>query len=401
MSRRFDDSSSNNTSPHVLNAFRSPSMPPYSTDPQLSLTRHADPEYENSSDTIADLYASSEHMSDTLIPSSPPKFDAFGVHKMEVDDDDAPTDEDATDDDMADENGANTTLHQSTNLAHERNSTVKYTSSYGVPAGRSTSHPASSFILAARSESSFGRRAPESIVSSVFDNDKVTDLMFDNMDLERVPDVVRDLVDHTDLANRLFKMNFSYNCLLRLDQSVYQITRLEFLDLRANRLSELSALIGELVNLRELHLGHNQLKTLPVELLTLPKLKILTTYPNKFIAKPEEMITQNGSDLSKLFVVNPTISLQELSRRSILNFLRGMTHTEVDYTLREIHTVYQQLIVPTAQAVEIGRVCSVCKQPLVEPVAYHLRWTKHGEDRSGETIPFQTLYCSGSCFSAP
>lgn len=366
-------------------------MPPYSTDPQLSLTRHADPEYENSSDTIADLYASSEHMSDTLIPSSPPKFDPAESYNMNVDGDE-PTDEDVTDDDMADDNIANDTFHQ--------NSTFRYSSSYAVPAGRSTSHPASSFILAARSESSFGRRAPESIVSSVFDDDKVTDLMFDNMDLDRVPDAVRDLVDHTDLANRLFKMNFSYNYFLHLDQSVYQITRLEFLDLRANRLSELSALIGQLVNLRELHLGHNQLKTLPHELLTLPKLKILTTYPNKFIPKPAEMIAQNTSDYSKMFVVSPTISLQELSRRSILKFLRGMSHTEVDYTLREIQSVYQQLIIPTAQAVEIGRVCSVCKEPIVEPVAYRLRWTRHGEDRSGETVPFQTLYCSGSCLSA-
>jgi len=65
--------------------------------------------------------------------------------------------------------------------------------------------------------------------------------------------------------------------------------RAKTLDLSEMRITELPDEIGELVNLNEFRLGHNQLSTLPEQIGQLANLRILDLLTNRFRRLPEQI----------------------------------------------------------------------------------------------------------------
>lgn len=354
-------------------------MPPYSTDPELSYLRHRDPDYIDSSelgDAFSDstAVASDAVASSSAMASSPPKSDSMenDFHLEDYEGCDEPTDED---EDIP--NAMNAITQSVRNFQSE-----------------STLRPGS-FILATRAHSSHNL-SPEKLIAAVYDDEKTTDIHLDERELDAVPVACQDLIVYESLKRRRFKLDLSVNKLVSVNKFLYEIRNLEYLSLRLNQIEELSPLIGQLTELKELHLGNNNLKTLPIELTQLHNLCTLTTYPNDFIPPPE-----NGA--SEAFWQEQQVpSLVELAQRRIAETGFEYPYDDLESMLSQIVLAHPDLMLaklldPVLHTVLVGRICSICKRPVIKPFARHLHWKKHVEDRSGGIVPYQTTFCSGRC----
>ena len=79
------------------------------------------------------------------------------------------------------------------------------------------------------------------------------------------------------------------NQLVGLPTSIHRLTKLEFLYLSENKLTELPAEIGDLRELRTLIVTYNQLVGLPTSVQRLTKLEELYLYGNKLTELPAEI----------------------------------------------------------------------------------------------------------------
>lgn len=357
-------------------------MPPYSTDPELSYLRRRDPEYIDSSDpgdvtNDSTAVASSDAVAEpSAMASSPPKPDLiennFLLENSEEQDE-------PTDDDENAHDGIEPNMHAARKVLSE--STLRN----------------GSFILAARATSSM-YLTPEKLIAAIYDNEMITDIHLEERELAGIPLVCQDLTIYESLKGRRFKLDLSVNNLVSVNKFLYDIQNLEYLSLRLNQIEELSPLIGQLTELRELHLGNNNLKTLPIELTRLRNLCTLTTYPNSFFPPPENGIKE------ALSLVQPVPSLVELAQRKLAQAGFDLLYDELKSTLKQIVVAYPDLMLtklldPVLHTVLVGRICSICKIPVITPFAVHLAWKKHGEDKSGELVPYQTTLCSGRCLN--
>jgi len=384
----------------------------YSTDPALSLSRHEDPDYVNSSDPP--LPSSSDTaMSVDPIPSSPPGSDIkmddlyarhvptydrsqlYDHSPLRDDDQAGDTDED-TDDDSRDVTFTGNFLEPLSqpsvassmgNFYASSQSTMKQDSQI-IPASRA----GSLFVPIASRTASLRQNRAERAIDRVFEGTSNA-VNLDQDDYEAVPDACRALADHEDLGGRRYHLSLSKNHIRFIDKFLYRIDRLKYLNLRENDITELTAMISELVNLNELHLGHNKLQTLPAELFNLPELKTLTTHPNEYLMAPED-----GS--ARLIRYSKQPSLVDFSQRAIAQAGFDQEFPDFRRLLAGWAGEFPQLVQPILYTVQIGRVCSVCFNPIVRPLATFLNWTRHPADHSAGTVPYQTVLCSDTCIHA-
>src|SRR3970040_1175386 len=76
---------------------------------------------------------------------------------------------------------------------------------------------------------------------------------------------------------------------LKRNEEIGQLTNLQYLELRDNKLTTLPAEIGRLTNLQTLTLSDNKLTTLPAEIVRLTNLQYLWLYYNKLTTLPAEI----------------------------------------------------------------------------------------------------------------
>lgn len=157
--------------------------------------------------------------------------------------------------------------------------------------------------------------------------------------LTTLPEEVRNL-------QKLTKLNVSYNTLKKADQ-VCHFVQLEELDLGHNRLKSVPKSIGLLSCLKKLNLSHNHLSELPTEFGKLCHLSTLNLSRNKFELLPREIYSLkelNYLDLSfnRLESLAPFFCLPKLQNLNVshnrllsipylLCALRELTHLDISH----------------------------------------------------------------------
>lgn len=115
------------------------------------------------------------------------------------------------------------------------------------------------------------------------------------------------------------------NGLTYIPNEVWQLEKLEILDLRGNNLAELPPEIGLLKNLRELDLGGNKLRQLPSEIGNLVNLKVLRLWGNQLAMLPLEIgklsnLQQLDISSNELIELPPEIGkLSNLEKLQVFN----------------------------------------------------------------------------------
>ena len=128
-------------------------------------------------------------------------------------------------------------------------------------------------------------QAPEAWKGVGMEDDRVVRLNFSpyptrwTRPLLAVPAVIGQLTS-------LEQLNLRGNKLTSLPAEIGQLTSLEQLNLGGNKLTSLPVEVGQLTSLKELSLGGNRLTSLPVEVGQLPPLQTLDLCGNRLIRVP-------------------------------------------------------------------------------------------------------------------
>ncbi|KAK6190850.1 hypothetical protein SNE40_002626 [Patella caerulea] len=109
-----------------------------------------------------------------------------------------------------------------------------------------------------------------------------------------------------------------------LDEHIFKLNLLNYLDISKTCLPNLSESIGKLTELMRLSLGNNQLTTLPPTIGNLSKLKLLDLSNNKLESLPEEL-----SQLTHLETLN--LSVNKLTRIPLIGKLAALAIFDVSY----------------------------------------------------------------------
>ena len=352
---------------------RLPSSGIYNLDVSLALSRKRE---HPSSDT--DLSSKRVPFSGGLpfstLPSSPP----LAVHESDTDNDD---DCDALPKlKLANQPGIKLAASEST-----------------LRAGTSSSMTVVPGMLASRirSQGSMSQLTPRNLIRAAVDEGRDT-IELDDRDLEELPSEIEDLRHLVLLDGKTtLKICLSGNALTRLNLSLFEANVSELL-LRRNHLYELPPHIGNLKNLRELSIGNNRLRYLPAEILDLPKLAIVSAYPNPWLPLPPDVA--NKSDPSRAFVfqqveVFAAPTLLELSQRSL-----AANHTLPRDRKKWVLSQHQQRLVDAAvDARDRGNRCYHCHSPYVQPVAHVTQWWNLCNNYA---LPLRKHYCSLICLRA-
>lgn len=133
-------------------------------------------------------------------------------------------------------------------------------------------------------------------------------------ELESLPEEIKNLT-------RLNILGLFYNQLESLPKGISQLKKLTELYLGGNRFCTLPDEITQLEHLRLLGLGENQLSSLPDNFVNLQNLRILNLNDNQFETLPEQLTWLNLKELSIKFNPIKTLpqTLQQLSTLERLN----------------------------------------------------------------------------------
>ena len=113
----------------------------------------------------------------------------------------------------------------------------------------------------------------------------------------------------------------SNNQLVGLPTSIQRLTKLEWLYLDGNKLTELPSEIGDLRELRKLRVSNNQLVGLPTSIHRLTKLEVLYLVGNKLTKLPAEIVDLRG--LRVLWVSQNPLTV-DATRFALKLMIRGV-----------------------------------------------------------------------------
>jgi Leucine-rich repeat (LRR) protein/serine/threonine protein kinase len=160
-----------------------------------------------------------------------------------------------------------------------------------------------------REEAERQRRVAESARRPQLQEQQASDLTI----IQRLQESLRQKLpqfEEIKLASKGYQLNAKqqvvglslyYMGLKEIPREVWQLTQLQVLGLRSNRLTQLPKEIGQLTQLRELDLKGNQLTQLPFEIGQLTQLRELGLSNNPLQVPPRQVITQGTPAVMKYF----------------------------------------------------------------------------------------------------
>ncbi|MFX0095486.1 MAG: leucine-rich repeat domain-containing protein [Candidatus Hodarchaeota archaeon] len=173
---------------------------------------------------------------------------------------------------------------------------------------------------------------PESICKLT----KLTRLYFGSNEIYSLPETVENLTNLIDLS--LYNNNLRA---LTLPSSLFELTNLKKLNLRANRLRHLPLSIGKLENLKALKVSHNRLTTLPPTFGRLTNLRRLELNNNQLKELPDSF--GNLTELTLLKISNNNLELLPDEIGNLINLQKiSLGHNQLK-TLPETFKLLQNL----------------------------------------------------------
>ena len=124
------------------------------------------------------------------------------------------------------------------------------------------------------------------------------------------------------------ELNLSYLGLTELPEALWQLTKLESLDVSGNRIYELPEALGQLTQLRKLFIFDNRLSVLPEALSKLPQLRKLIAFDNQLMALPDALRKLNQLELLRVEGNHLPAEILRLSKeRKLIGYLRELAQT--------------------------------------------------------------------------
>lgn len=234
-----------------------------------------------------------------------------------------------------------------------------------------------------------------------------TTIDLQGMGLAEIPDEIKDMNNLVVIGGLpVYQLYASNNQLRLLAPLLFEFTKLNVLTLRHNKLTEIPPGIGNLVGLRDLNIGSNQIMWLPWQFLRLaPQLATFGLGPNPF--RPVDA-TAVPVDAGMAEIEGARQQYQGeivyCGRRSMVPLLKQRClHQLAMYDISYADTKQWKRAIPTAfhdpikLAIRQGKyrdTCSQCPLIVVEPMAEVYEWW---DICNNKLIPIRRQFCSERC----